>query len=384
MDNLSANTPSGVMADLPESPPIQGGKSLLRPVAVESKLTRLEECSSAAAQIPSQTSDFKITKQDDIKPLEFTDFKNTCFRKLVPLLHQEILLEIMREFSDDNMRLIMKLGRFQDNNERYFNQLKRFELPDEHHTKGHEEKLNEFVAMRGDYSPELFVMIKDIFLAEASGCSSRLEDEFGLYFTPSSVWLNPVAEKLRSLNCKRGIEVMAGKGYLSYFLEKYGFNMVASDDHSNYQHSLAASPPMVVRNENSLGTVVKHRESADFLAVSWPPRRDDISALGGYFLQDVLDDYQILKAWGTTKPILFIGERPSRIIGERPSRTNSATGSEIFHQHLQLYFNACKIPEYRGRHIHSADEAIIFIPNGTEMRTAGSLGQALAEGCKQQ
>lgn len=376
MDNLSANTPSGAIADLPESSPIQGGKSLLRPVAVESKLTRLEKCSSAAAQIPSQTSDFKITKQDDIKPLEFTDFKNICFRKLVPLLHQEILLEIMKEFSDDNMRLIMKLGRFQDNNERYFNQLKRFELPDEHHTKGHEEKLNEFVAMRGDYSPELFVVIKDIFLAEASGCSSRLEDEFGLYFTPSSVWLNPVAEKLRSLNCERGIEVMAGNGYLSYFLEKYGFNMVASDNHSDYQHPLADSPPIVVRNENSLDTVVKHQKSADFLAVSWPPRRDNISALGGYFLQDKLDDYQILKAWGTTKPILFIGERPSR--------TNNATGSEVFHQHLQLYFNACKIPEYHGRHIHSSDEAIIFIPNGTEMRTAGSLGQALTETCKQQ
>ena len=376
MDNLSANTPSGVIADLPESSPIQGSKSLLRPVAVESKLTRLEKCSSAAAEMPSRTSDFKITKQDDIKPFECINFKNTCFGKLAPLADRIRLLKTISEFSDDDIRLIIKLGRFQDNNEHYFNQLKRFELPDEHHTKGHEEKLNKFIAMRSDNNPELFFMIKDVFLAEAFGCSSRLEDEFGLYFTPSSVWLNPVAEKLRSLNCKRGIEVMAGKGYLSYFLEKYGFNMVASDDHSNYQHPRAASPPIVVRNENSVGTVEEHRESADFLVISWPPRRDGISAIGGYLLQNCLDDYQILKAWGTTKPILFIGERASR--------TNSPTGSEVFHQHLQLYFNACKFPEYHGRHIHSSDEAIIFIPNGTEMRTAGSLGQALAEACKQQ
>ena len=374
MDNLSANISSMTIADLPESSPIQENKSFLKPVSVESKLTGLEKCSSAAARMPSQTSDFKITKQDDIKPLEFTDFKNICFRKLVPLLHKEILLKIMREFSDDNMRLIMKLGRFQDNNEHYFNQLKRFELPDEHHTKGHEEKLNEFVAMRGDYSPELFVMFKDIFLAEAFGCRPRLEDEFGLYFTPSSVWLNPVAEKLRSLNCERGIEAMAGKGYLSYFLEKYGFNMVASDNQSNYQHPLATSPPIVVRNENSLDTVVKHRKSADFLAISWPPLRDDITALGGYFLQNFLDDYQILKAWGTTKPVLFIGERPSS--------TNNASGSEIFHQHLQNYFDACKISEYQGRHIGSLDEAIIFIPNGKDVQTADSI--ELAEGCKQQ
>ena len=77
MDNLSANTPSGAIADLPESSPIQGSKSLLRPVAVESKLTRLEKCSSAAAEMPSRTSDFKITKQDDIKPFECINFKNT-------------------------------------------------------------------------------------------------------------------------------------------------------------------------------------------------------------------------------------------------------------------------------------------------------------------
>lgn len=373
MDNLSANVPSGAIAGLPESSPVQGDKSFLKPVAVESKLTRLEKCSSAAADMPSQTSDFKITKQDDIKPFEFTGFKNICFRKLVPSLDLKILLEIMREFSDDDIRLIMKLGRCQDNNEHYFNQLKRFELPDEHHTKGHEEKFNKFMAMRSDNHPELFFMAKDIFLAEASGCKSRLEDEFGLYFAPSSVWLNPVAEKLRSLNCERGIEVMAGKGYLSYFLEKYGFNMVVSDNHGSYQHPLAASPPVVVRNENSLDTVVRHRESADFLAISWPPLQNHISPLGEYFLQDFLDDYQILKAWGTTKPILFIGERPTPC--------NNATGSESFHLYLQRYFNACKIPEYHGRRVGSLDEAIIFIPNGKEMETEDGIGQVLAEGC---
>ena len=169
---------------------------------------------------------------------------------------------------------------------------------------------------------------------------------------------------------------MAGKGYLSYFLEKCGFNMVASDDHSSNQHLLAASPPIVVRNENSLGTVEEHRESADFLVISWPPRRDGISALGGYLLQNCLDDYQILKAWGTTKPILFIGERPTPC--------NNATGSESFHLYLQRYFNACKIPEYHGRRVGSLDEAIIFIPNGKEMETEDGIGQVLAEGCKQQ
>ena len=382
MDSLSANVPSGATAGLPESSPIQGDKSsqgdksFLKPVAVESKLTRLEKCSSAAAEIPSQTSDFKITKQDDIKPSEFTGFKNTCVRKLVSLVDLKILKEIMREFSDDDISLIMKLGRCQDNNEHYFNQLKRFELPDEHHTKGHEEKFNKFIAMRSDNHPELLFMFKDIFLAEASGCTSRLEEEFGVYFAPSSVWLNPVAEKLRSLNCERGIEVMAGKGYLSYFLEKYGFNMVASDNHSNYQHPLAASPPIAVRNENSLDTVVRHRESADFLAISWPPLQNEISVLGECFLQNSLDDYQILKAWGTTKPILFIGERPTPC--------NNATGSETFHLHLQRYFNACKIPEYHGRRIGSLDEAIIFIPNGKEMETEDGSGQVLAEVCKQQ
>lgn len=377
MDNLSANVPSGAIAGLPEASPSQGDNSFPKPIAVESKVTSLEEGSSAAAKVPKQTSDFKITKSDDIKPYDCTHFKNNCYKKLVAVLDQKTLLEIMREFSNDDIRLIMKLGRYQDNNEHYFNQLKRFNLPDDHHTKGHEEELNKFIAMRRENNPELFVLAKDIFLGEAGG-SCRLEDEFGLYFAPSSVWLTPVAEKLRSLNCERGIEVMGGKGYLSYFLEKYGFSMVVSDNHSDYQHPAAASPPIVVRNENSLDTVVKHQQSADFLAISWPPPPKNIPALGEYFLREMLDDYQILKTWGVTKPVLFIGERPSP--------TTNATGSEIFHQHLQMYFDACKIPEYQGRRVGSLDEAIIFVPNGKQMQTANAddIQQALEEGCKQQ
>ncbi|WBA80436.1 hypothetical protein [Endozoicomonas sp. GU-1] len=224
----------------------------------------------AAAAMPKQTSDFKITKVDDITKSDCTSFKNRCFRNLLPVLDQKTLLEIISEFSDDDIKFILTLGRYQDNNEHYFNQLKRFDLPDEYHTRGHEEGLKKFNAMHHAESPKLYALFRDTLLAEARG-SSRLEDEFGLYFTPSSVWLNPVAEKLRSLNCKRGIEVMGGKGYLSYFLKTYGFRMVVSDNHSNYQHPAAASPPIVVRNENSLDTVMKYQHRSDFLVISWPP-----------------------------------------------------------------------------------------------------------------
>ncbi|WP_422450421.1 MULTISPECIES: hypothetical protein [unclassified Endozoicomonas] len=376
MDNLLANMPSRAIAGSRKPSPSQGDdNSFPKPVAAKSIVDIQESGALAAAEMPKQTSDFKITKVDNITKSDCTSFKNRCFRNLLRVLDQKTLLEIISEFSDDDIKFILTLGRYQDNNEHYFNQLKRFDLPDEYHTRGHEEGLKKFNAMHHAESPKLYALFRDTLLAEARG-SSRLEDEFGLYFTPSSVWLNPVAEKLRSLNCKRGIEVMGGKGYLSYFLKKYGFRMVVSDNHSNYQHPAAASPPIAVRNENSLDTVVKYQHRSDFLVISWPPLPTYLPALEEYFSQEHVDDYQILRAWGITKPVLFIGERPTH--------TNNATGSAIFHEHLQTYFDACKIPEYQGRCIGALDEAIIFVPNGKKMTTVEDLQPMMEEACKQQ
>ncbi|MGO0308217.1 hypothetical protein ACTL6P_16725 [Endozoicomonas acroporae] len=212
MDNLLANMPSRAIAGSRKPSPSHGDdNSFPKPVAAKSTVAIQESVPLTAAAMPKQTSDFRITKVDNITKSDCTIFKNRCFKNLLSVFDQKTLLEIISEFSDDDIRFIMTLGRYQDNNEHYFNQLKRFDLPDEHHTRGHEEELKKLNAMHHAKSPKLYALFRDTLLAEARG-SSRLEDEFGMYFTPSSVWLNPVAEKLRSLNCKSGIEVMGGKG----------------------------------------------------------------------------------------------------------------------------------------------------------------------------
>ncbi|PJE80320.1 hypothetical protein CI610_00699 [invertebrate metagenome] len=54
-----------------------------------------------------------------------------------------------------------------------------------------------------------------------------------MYFTPSKLWMKNVAENETIKNCKKGLDPMAGNGWLSYFFEKeYGINIKASDDYS--------------------------------------------------------------------------------------------------------------------------------------------------------
>ncbi|USE37708.1 hypothetical protein [Endozoicomonas sp. SCSIO W0465] len=264
----------------------------------------------------------------------------------------------------------MKLASHQDNNECYFEQLKAFELPGGLHSSGHEEDLRIYRAMDNRDSPESYFLFKELLLIEAIG-NNRLEHEFGVYFTPSSVWLTPVANKLKSLGCKAGIEVMGGKGYLSYFLKTCGFKMKVSDNQESHQHPDAVSPPVSVRKEDSYKTVEAFKDAADFLVISWPPQvRSDF--LTEQFVQP--HDYLILRLWGEKKPVLYVGERLDQY------GKNGATGSHSFHHHLNTYFTACKFPEYQGRHLGSVDEAIIFIPNGKKIVTVNDNQQ---NECKQ-
>ncbi|USE37707.1 hypothetical protein [Endozoicomonas sp. SCSIO W0465] len=299
---------------------------------------------------------YQITSVNENQLKQVEELKNRFYKNNLKTLGHEMIMEGLKLFVKDDYLSILKLASHQDNNECYFDQLKASELPSGLHTLGHEEDLRIYQSLENKDSPEEYQLCKEMLLKEAIG-KSRLRKEFGVKFTLSSMWLDPVADKLRSLGCKTGIEVMAGKGYLSYFLiNTYGFKMRASDRTVSYQRSDAASPAGFIRKENPCKTVKAFKDTADFLVISWPPRATPPPSPEELLAPPV--DYQVLVSWGVEKPVLFVGERPNK------DGKNLSTGSHSFHYHLNTYFTACKFPQYHGRYVGALDEAIIFIPNG--------------------
>ena len=382
MDNLTAKIagiPLGSSSETrnPDCSIPQQSKTCRSKVARSDSVSKIPEPLCFAAKTKS-ARDYHISAANGPSRSEITALKNRCVSKY--LRGHLSLIKTLSEIKKDEFRIIMKLASYQDNNEAYFTQLKSFSLPDGHHSVGYEEALKTFLTRAEEVSGNYWLCI-DLLLAEASN-GDRLVSDFGIYFPPSSVWLNPVAEKLSSLNCKKGIEVFAGKGYLSYFLTTYGFQMLASDNQQDC-HPSAPSAPVRVRKENSVKTVNKFKSWADFLVVCWPPSWDNTS------VKDLFNwppDYQILMAWGESKPILFVGERPPETrstahesVNECNGRTSKkeeyrfnlgySTGSLMFHSHLTMYFDAHPVEQYRGRKVGSVDEAIIYTPNGKKAIT---------------
>ena len=371
MDNLTAKFTAIPLGSPPrdaDSSTAQQSKTCRSKVAGSASKIPEPLCGGAK---PKSARGYHLSAADDPSQSAITALKNRCVSKYLGGNYD--LIKTMSEFKKEDFRIIMKLASHQDNNEAYFKQLKSFSLPDGHHSVGYEEALNTFLTMVAEKASDDHCLCSDLLLAEASK-GDRLTRDFGIHFTPSSVWLNPVAEKLRSLNCKKGIEVFAGKGYLSYFLTTCGFQMLASDTMQNC-HRSAPSAPVQVRVEDSVKTVNEFKSTADFLAICWPPSWDDSP-------RDLLyrpSDYQILMAWGRSKPILYVGERPpakrtsqESINGctggaakQEPDRSSlgHSTGSMVFHNYLTMYFDAHPVEQYRGRKVGSIDEAIVFTPS---------------------
>ena len=382
MDSLTAKVvalPPGSPSETrnADSSTPQRSKTCRWKVARLDNASRIPEPRSPATETKS-ARDYHISPADSPSQTEITALKNRCVSKY--LRGNSTLIKTLSEINNDDFRIIMKLASYQGNNEAYFTQLQSFALPDGHHSRGYEETLETFRAKGAEMVSDNYRLCCDVLLAEASN-GDRLFDDFGIYFTPSSVWLNPVAEKLSSLNCKKGIEVFAGKGYLSYFLTHYGFEMLASDNQQSC-YSSAPSAPVRVRTEDSINTVNKFKSMADFLVICWPPSWDNSHSFGGATFWP--PDYEILQAWGKSKPILYVGERQNkinstahesmykcilRIMNKEGNhlRMRCTTGSTLFHNHLTMYFDACPIEQYRGRRVDSLDEAIIYTPNSREV-----------------
>ncbi len=109
--------------------------------------------------------------------------------------------------------------------------------------------------------------------------------EAGIY---SIVTKKLVSNLTKLLNGKRCLEVMAGRGLLSYHLNKNGVEVIATDDNSWSLNNLD------VIKMSGLDAISHYYDQVDILILCWPPMNSAA--------------FEIIKAWGTEKPILVGGE----------------------------------------------------------------------------
>lgn len=80
-------------------------------------------------------------------------------------------------------------------------------------------------------------------------------------------WVKPLAKWIGNRPC---LEIMAGSGYLSYALNKYGVNIKATDNYS-WQKKLDMTQKYYrVENMDAVEAVLKYGKDVKFVICSWP------------------------------------------------------------------------------------------------------------------
>jgi hypothetical protein len=107
----------------------------------------------------------------------------------------------------------------------------------------------------------------------------------GIYSLITKTLVENLADLLKGKRC---LEVMAGRGRLAHHLNQSGVSVLATDDNSWSLNDLE------VTQMSGLDAVHQYYEQMDVLILCWPPMNNDA--------------FEIIKAWGTEKPILVGGE----------------------------------------------------------------------------
>lgn len=77
-------------------------------------------------------------------------------------------------------------------------------------------------------------------------------------------WVKPLAQWIGNRPC---LEIMAGTGYLSYFLKRYGVNIIATDDYSWKSHFENINN---VEMLDCIKAIENYGENCKFIICSWP------------------------------------------------------------------------------------------------------------------
>jgi len=150
----------------------------------------------------------------------------------------------------------------------------------------------------------------------------------GMWAIIDKKWTKKLAQWIDNRKC---LEVMSGTGWLSYALNHYGIDIIATDNGAWKKAYSDARSMFPVQNIEATEAVKKYKDR-EILIVSWPPYNDKTIC-------------KVCKIWGKSKPIVYIGE-------ERWG----CCAPEIFWDHFRKIDDQpqIEIPQWRGMHDYLA------------------------------
>lgn len=121
--------------------------------------------------------------------------------------------------------------------------------------------------------------------------------EQGMYAFVSWKWVKPFAKWINGRKC---LEVLSGRGWLSYALRQLNVDIIATDDMSwSERGNFHGAPITDIERLDAIKAIKTYGKDVDIVIMSWPPYQEDIA-------------YQILKTLHEVNPnaiLIYIGER---------------------------------------------------------------------------
>lgn len=111
-------------------------------------------------------------------------------------------------------------------------------------------------------------------------------NELGFYFLVTENLVTKVTELLEGKKC---LEVMSGNGFFAQCLSDKGLSIIATD---SKEWDIKDNGNVI--QLSALEAIKKYKDEMDILIICWPYMDNNA--------------YQAIKAWGTEKPILVLGE----------------------------------------------------------------------------
>ena len=140
-------------------------------------------------------------------------------------------------------------------------------------------------------SPNLIALNKSGYQKEVKEFNT-FTSSLGIWALVDQKWTQELASWIHDREC---LEVMAGNGLLAKALTQKGVSILATDDKSWDDPDGEFIAFHEVERFDALRAINKFRHK-DILIMSWPPPNVAISI-------------DVLKAWGSDKPIVFIGDK---------------------------------------------------------------------------
>jgi hypothetical protein len=142
----------------------------------------------------------------------------------------------------------------------------------------------------------------DVELILEAFALKEIANHYGMWVIVDRTW---TADLARWIGERKVLEIMAGVGWLAQALSEHGINIDATDD---FSWSVPADciegrdfSPVYPSLRHQSAVEAVQASDADILLIAWPPADADA------IIEAVCD------AWGTGRPVLYIGETPGSI-----------------------------------------------------------------------